>query len=311
MSKTVQAAVLAVALAVAGAAHPQAAPTKAHAPASASVSTTVGEVVVPGKKAPKLPENLPDKVWKDVKARAQPSHTGNLSRWMVTVCPGIYGLNPKYAASVSQRITEVARKFVQVRPEPCHGINVLVAFTTVPQELMDDVRKNHPGLLGYHYVQEERKLAAFKGPIQAWYVTATNGIIDNGYGGNGVRTGGTTTGVPTGRLNNGQASSLRFVLIVVESSQVKGQPIGRIVDYIAALALSRTGARKGCGPLPSILDALDRACPASAALETLTAYDESFLKALYSTNAGQPERGSVAIYTLKGVRQPAATPPPP
>ena len=291
-------------LAIAGVAHPQPAPTKGPSPASASASTTVGEVVVPGDKARKLPENLPDKVWKDVKVRAQPSHTGNLSRWMVTVCPGTYGLNQTYASFVSGRISEVARRFVQVRPEPCHGINVLVAFTTVPQELMEDVRKNHPGLLGYHYVQEERKLATFKGPIQAWYVTATNGIIDNAYGGNGVRTGETTTGVPSGRLNNGQVSSLRFVLIVVDSNQVKGQPIGRIVDYIATLALSKTGARKGCSPLPSVLDALDRACPASSSLETLTAYDESFLKALYSTNVGQPERGSVALHTLKGVRQP-------
>ncbi|HEX4098310.1 MAG TPA: hypothetical protein VHX64_16410, partial [Caulobacteraceae bacterium] len=63
--------------------------------------------------------------------------------------------------------------------------------------------------------------------------------------------------------------------------------------------------RKACSPLPSLLDALDPACPDSAALQTLTDSDRSFLKALYATapdEVGQAERGSVMLGVLRDLK---------
>ncbi len=292
MRKVIQAgiALLALALAMAGVAQAQSPPPNE----AAQSGTTVGEVVVRGRKAPNIEKHLPSIVWKDVGVRAQPSHTGKLSRWIDQVCPGTFGLTPAYESFVSRRISDIARQIVPAPPVPCRGINVLVAFTTVPQQFIDDVRNNHPGLLGYHYRVEEKALATFKGPVEVWFVTATNGVIDN-------TDRPAMIGLASGRMRNRLASSIRFALVVVDANQVQGHAIGPIADHIAALVLSRSAPRTGCGPLPTILDVLDPACPSSASLETLTAYDESFLKALYATNpedVGQSQRGSIMLHML-------------
>ncbi len=280
----------------------------AAAPAGAveapKASTTVGEVVVHGRQSAKLPAHAPDVIWKDVQVRAQPAHTGNLSRWMKAVCPGVFGLTPSYASFVVRRITDVAREYAPAWPRCRRGINLLVAFTSTPQAMMDDVREHRPLLLGYHYADEEKTLAIFHGPIQAWYVTATNGYLDYAYG-RGAQIGGVVPGETTGRLRNGQVNAVVFVLIVVDTKAIEDQAIGAVADHVAALALSKTAARKGCGPLPSILDALDPACPQSASLETLSTYDRSFLKALYASNpeeAGLAERGSVTLGVLRDLK---------
>ncbi len=261
-------------------------------------STTVGEVVVTARKSPIPAKQLPAVVWKDVIVRAQPAHTGNLSRWRKAVCPGVFGLTPAYASFVAKRITEVTRDFTPPRPVCRRSINLMVVFTTTPQAVMDDVRDYYPVLLGYHYLTEEKKLATFQGPLEAWYVTATNGVLDDPYG---PRLGVSATG----RLRNGAADEFWFVLVVVDATAIEDQPVGAVADHIAAVALSKTGIREGCSPLPSILDALDPACRDSTSAQTLTAYDRSLLKALYATDpeqVGQAERGSIALHVLRDLK---------
>jgi hypothetical protein len=284
----------------------------------------VGEVVVQGQTKLKLPKNLPEIVSKDIVARAQPSHTGNLTRWVYDVCPGVAGLTPQYASFVAKRIVDVSRGYVPNRRKCTQKINVLVVFTDVPQQLMDDVRDHHPGLLGYHFIDEKKRLATFIGPIEAWYLTATGGYIDNAYlpVGTGTPVSGVPPGAGGGRLRNGLISSMVFVLVVVDSKATQDQPIGTVADRIAALVLSKTTPRTGCSPFPTVLDALDPACPQSASLTTLSDYDRSFLKALYSSDpeeVGQAERGSVMLQIMRDAKHPAgpteagesATPPPP
>ncbi len=309
MPRTVAFILAVAALMAASSAYAQQASTSGPAGTAPSPGTTVGTVVVQGHRRPVLPPHAPDIVWKDVKVRAQPAHTGNLSRWMNAVCPGVFGLTPPYARFVAKRIAEVTGEFTPPRPRCGRGINVLVAFTTTPQALMNDVRDHHPELLGYHYLIEEKKLATFQGPVEAWYITATDGVVDNANG-RQIRVGGVAPGIPTGRLRNGATNSVVFVLVVIDGKSVENEPIGPVADHIAALVLSKTGPRKGCNPFPSILDALDSTCPDSASLTTLSAYDRSFLKALYSSDpeeVGQAERGAVRRSVLKDLRgQPSA-----
>ena len=300
--------VLAAVLAVAASAHAQSEPSKA-APVVKS-ATTVGEVVVKGQMeeglARNIPESvwkkLPDIVWKDAPARARFSHTGTLSRWIDPVCPGTIGLTHEYALFVSRRINDVARQFVKVRRKCGSGINVVVAFTGEPQKMLTDVLHNQSGLFGYHYTQEDEQLATSAGPIQAWYVTATNDDIDDPYkDAKAYRA--------AGRYKANTVSSIRFVLVVVDGDLIEGQPIGRTADHVVALVLSNTAFRKGCSPLPSILDSLNPACPQSASLQSLTDYDWAILKGLYSTDPQEREaaaRGSLMSKVVTVLHQEAA-----
>jgi hypothetical protein len=95
---------------------------------------------------------------------------------------------------------------------------------------------------------------------------------------------------------------------VADSAQVDGQAIGTVADEIAALALSDPGLRRGCSPLPSVLDALDTACPESAPAPS--AYDAAFLKALYASdpeNLVEIQRSFIADSIYRDTHQLADT----
>ena len=109
------------------------------------------------------------------------------------------------------------------------------------------------------------------------------------------------------RLANGLSNEFLFALVVVDSGEVDGQPIGAVADQAAILALSDTGGRRGCSALPSVLDALDPACPSGAPIEALTAYDEAFLKGLYASdpeNLVEVGRSAIARSIKRVIRPP-------
>ena len=115
--------------------------------------------------------------------------------------------------------------------------------------------------------------------MKSWYVTKTAipgayEAIDYAYG--------PSPPAGTGSLiRPAYQSRFAFVLIVVDAASVQNREIGPIADKIAMLALSNPGEHDGCSPLPSVLDLLDPVCEGGQAVNGLTAYDESYLEALY------------------------------
>jgi hypothetical protein len=206
------------------------------------------------------------------------------------------GLPPDFNAFVTSRIKEIAARVGAPGPDECEDVDVLVVFTSEPDRLMDDVRKHHEGLLGYHYVGETKSLAAFEAPMKSWHVTTTSipgsdfTMIDQAY----------APGPPAGtasRISPPLKSEFAFALVVVDSNLLEGQAIGPVADRIAMLILSSPAPRHGCSPLPSILDFLDAKCPSRGSMEALTTYDEAYLKALYAYRGSEIryfERSSIA-----------------
>jgi hypothetical protein len=286
---------------------------------------TVGQVVVQGQR-PQAPKSFSATVSKFVAAHAQVSPAGTLARWMRPVCPGTAGLTPAFDAYVNQRITEIAARAGAPTPKLRAGarapsrcvVNVLVFFTSEPQKFLDGVRAKHSSLLGYYHFSRGKELATFEGPIGAWHTSGTRF----------AQTGMTYFDDPdanAGNSNNqppwrqvGDESRLKFdradeflsALVIVDSNAVEGQSITAIADHIALLVLSDPKRSKECSPLPSLLDALNPACPASASVETLTVYDEAFLRRLYASNPEetlQGERGSIELGIMRDTRPPPAT----
>jgi hypothetical protein len=111
-----------------------------------------------------------------VQAAATPTHiAGKIARWEVPVCPYALGMPDDVMARVVQRVKDVAAQAgVRVSSDPACKPNIVIAFTSTPQDLLDNIRKDHTEWLGSHAgSQDLARLATVTRPIQAWYSTAT------------------------------------------------------------------------------------------------------------------------------------------
>jgi hypothetical protein len=160
----------------------------------------------------------------------------------------------------------------------------MVAFTTEPDRLMADVREHHEGMLGFHYVNETRSLAAFQPPMKSWYVTMT--VIPGAYA-NVDRAYASHEPPQGGHIRPPIRSEFVFALVVVDSNLLEDQAIGPVADKIAMLVLSKPAPQEGCSALPSVMDVLNPKCPASGSMDGLTAYDEAYLAALYAYKSSE------------------------
>jgi hypothetical protein len=249
-----------------------------------------------------------------------------LARWDIPVCVTVQGLPAEANAQVRGRVEEVARALkVPVRGTGC-GPNIQILFTNQPQALLDKVAAEHEHLLGYWHHRDRDKLKTVTRPVQAWYVTATNGsggptggqtfatIIQSGTaespqntavpeGAAGREPGGEayddefTNRMPTGCADRPHFTSclqsvFRHVLVVVDTSKVQDQSPGAIADYAAMLAMAQPKSLDACNTLPSVIDLLASRCPgAEAAKDGLTRADVAYLTALYRTDLEAKKAG--------------------
>jgi hypothetical protein len=224
-----------------------------------------------------------------------------LSRWHSPVCPTVKNMPAAYGAFIANRIKTLARSVRARVEEPCRA-NITIIYTQKPQDLLNGIAKEKPALLGFHFDSQREELKTVTRPIQAWYITATNGIIDDAYG---RRPGG----VAGSRLTNGFRSELVHVLVVVDADFLAGHEIGPVADYIAMLALSHASAPNDCTRLATILSYLSPECPAGQRPQSLTAADRAYLEALYSISPeafGNLQRSGIITYMNKSLAEPAA-----
>jgi len=264
--------------------------------------------------------------------------TGKMARWKQGICPLTTGLDPKSTASVTQRIRDVASSIgAPVDKALACNANIEIDFTATPQALLDTIRKEHPGYLGYaDNRQQSARLATFTHPIQSWYVTATADLrghleVDDprpagvtldmpappGVGPGGMDSlsqgtihmdlpGASIKNVTGNRLGDGLSSEFAHITIVAEPARLTDFETGTLADYIAMLALSQPGPMDGCEALPSITNLLSPGCKSIA--RTITDGDLAYLRGLYKmTPAGslQMQRGEVR-YQMEQTLKPGA-----
>jgi hypothetical protein len=111
-----------------------------------------------------------------VQSAASSTHiSGKIARWEVPICPYAVGMPADVIARVLQKVKGVATQAgAPVSSKPDCKPNIVVAFTSTPQSLLDNIRKDHTEWLGFHTGPGELdRLATVTHPIQAWYSTAT------------------------------------------------------------------------------------------------------------------------------------------
>lgn len=235
--------------------------------------------------------------------------TGKIARWESAVCPSVVGQKPEFARFITQRVQAVAAAAgAPVNASATCTPNIQIIFTTTPQALLDQVRKDDPDYLGYATTSEEReKLAAMTRPVQAWYTTETidlDGVhrMDSGRKlGNGIAMSNfsafslpsskgvnrdpielpyaTYARVTGNHINDGARTGLNHVIIVIDSTKLAGQKIVPLSDYIAMLALTQLNSLDACQELPSIVNLMAANC--DRGIEGMTASDLAYLQGLY------------------------------
>ena len=254
-----------------------------------------------------------------VDSTAAPTHLlGKIARWETPICPYAVGVKPGAVDFVVARVKEVAEKVgAPVSTDGKCKFNIEIVFTKTPQALLDDMKKNQPGLLGFHGGSEERdRLATFKRPIQAWYSTATQDLrgktevdsarttsigqgllvmapceIIKGNGGRGPNAvcwrympGVQKAEVTGSRIGSGLRSTLHHIVIVVDPRQVAGEELDAVSDYIAMMALTQLGSLDNCQTLPSIVNLLPKGCTSRTG--RLSETDLGYLRGLYRMRSG-------------------------
>ncbi|MES2473496.1 MAG: hypothetical protein V4601_11740 [Pseudomonadota bacterium] len=244
------------------------------------------------------PQDAPNQVIQDfIWSYAAPTVLSEkLPRWQTGICPVAVGLRPEAIALILARLKDNAAK----AGAPLDGRinctpNLEIVFTTTPQALLDNVRKKHPGYLGYsrRSAQADR-LAVVTHPIQAWYLTASGSMLGGRMmldspmiiGPRGLETLYSTPQWPvSGRFTyDGLQSEFYHVFIVINPDRLVDQEIGSLADYISFMALSRVASLDHCQKLTTVMNLLLRDCAAAA--PALTEGDLAFLRGLYKMRQG-------------------------
>jgi hypothetical protein len=244
------------------------------------------------------PRDAPNKVIQDfIWSYAAPTALAEkLPRWETGICPVAVGLRPEAIALILARLKEnAARVGAPVDGRPGCKPNVEIVFTTAPQALLDNVRKKHPGYLGYSRRSAEAdRLAVVSHPMQAWYLTASGSMLGGRMmldspmiiGPRGFETMYSTPQWPvTGRFTyDGLKSEFYHAIIVINPDKVIDREIGSLADYISFMALSRVALLDHCQGLTTVMNLLVPHCAAAA--PALTEGDRAFLQGLYKMRHG-------------------------
>jgi hypothetical protein len=229
--------------------------------------------------------------------------TGKLARWEDGICPVVVGLPAKFTSFIDARLKEIAVK--AGAPVNNHDIcktNIEIIFTTVPQKLLDNIRKRQSEYLGYvDSTAQLNALATVTHPIQAWYTTQTKDLrgqaeVDSAKG-SGMDMVIPDPMVPNAfihlqmpnahgravsgsRLGDGTRSAFFNVIVVADPGALVEYEMGSLADYIAMLSLAQISSLDTCQQLPSIMGLLAKDCERKAA--ALTDTDIAYLRGLYA-----------------------------
>jgi hypothetical protein len=244
-----------------------------------------------------------------VQSLAKPTHlTGKLTRWETPICPLAVGLKPEHLKFVTDRLKQVAAEAgASVDPKPDCRVNIQIVFTSAPQALLDNVRKNQPTFLGYHDSEAQAdQLARIVRPIQAWYMSErvdqrgnveiegakhTDFLEVQAYM-PGRQPPWITIQLPNAsavsststRLGDGMRSRFHQVMIVIDPGKLAELDMGTVADYIALVSLTELADPNACQGLPSIVNLLATSC---TPVDALTDNDRGYLRGLYHMSPDQ------------------------
>lgn len=207
----------------------------------------------------------------------------SLARWQsqIPLCPLVAGMPSQDGEYILSRVSRIATAAgAPLAPSHCKG-NFYIIVTSDPEGIIKAWSKRDVRLFGDETDQGGAAIREFNAArsIRVWYNTEF------------YRLDGTPLGNAEGRTNDSARATrietnnyraLSSIIALVDTRHLKNVSFGQVAAYVAMIGLVQLRPQADVSDMPTILKLF--ADPAKAP-PALTAWDESFLKAVYQTRS--------------------------
>jgi len=205
----------------------------------------------------------------------------SLARWQnqIPLCPLVAGMPKADGEYILSRISKIATAAGAPLARPnCKG-NFFVVVTSDPEGVIKAWSKRDVRIFGDETDQGGTKIRDFQAssPVRVWYNTEFYKLDGTPLGNLEGRTDDSARATRI-EINNYRA--LSSVIAIVDTRRMKDVSFGQVAAYVAMVGLAQIRLQAHVTEAPTILNLFDASGTAPPAL---TAWDESFLKAVYQT----------------------------
>lgn len=213
----------------------------------------------------------------------------SLARWhlQIPLCPLVAGMSKNDGEYILSRVSKIAATAgAPLAPERCKG-NFYIVATADPDGVIKAWSKRDVRMFGDEADQGGTTIREFNAanPVRVWYNTEFyeldgTPLGSNVDGGNSLGTIRTDLSARATRMEINSYRALSSIIAIVDVRRMKDVSFGQVAAYVAMVGLVQMRPHADVGDTPTILNLF---AGAGKAPPGLTAWDESFLKAVYTT----------------------------
>ena len=208
----------------------------------------------------------------------------SLARWQLQIplCPLVAGMPKSDGEYILSRVSKIAAAAgAPLAPEHCKG-NFYIVVTADPEGVLKAWSKRDVRMFGDEADQGGTTIREFNAasPVRVWYNTEFY-ELDGTPLGNYVE-GRQDLGARATRIEVNSYRALSSAMAIVDARRMKDVSYGQIAAYVAMVGLVQMRPQANVGDAPTILNLF---AGTGKAPPGLTAWDESFLKAVYTTRS--------------------------
>jgi hypothetical protein len=227
-------------------------------------------------------ERIDSQVSEFVSSIVGPAKVDSLARWKGPVCVVTVGLAAAEGDFVKKRIEKIATDAGVAPGRPDCAPNFVVIVTPDPEAVLRDWWSEEHRLFNQDRgLGGVRRFLEIDRPVRVWH-NACN--VPPGLAGYFSPVEFCGVGVTGTRLKWAAVRAIYTALVGVDLTQIEGLTFGQVSDYVAMVGLAQIRPDPDPGDASTILGLFS----ASGAdrQKGVTAWDQSFLKALYATTDG-------------------------
>jgi hypothetical protein len=214
----------------------------------------------------------------------------SVARWQTPICPLVAGLPGDMGEFVLRRLSLDAKNAgAPLAPEKCDA-NFFVVVSVEPDVLLKKWHARDPQLFNDQRGRgPAKRFLSSPRPIRIWYnafvgcpgeLSSELGVLSPGLGANNTYPVCTHSDVLGTRLIQ-DVREISSVIVVIDAKRVVDLNIGQLSDYVAMVGMAEVRLDRDPGEATTILRVLDGG---KRAPQSLSVWDEAFLKSLYYAN---------------------------
>jgi hypothetical protein len=224
---------------------------------------------------------IEQRVRKFVNAIAVKPGDESLARWQnqIPLCPLVAGMPKADGEYILSRVSKIATAAgAPLARANCKG-NFFIVVTSDPEGVIKAWSKRDVRMFGDEADQGGTKIREFQSsrPVRVWHNTEFYQLDGTPLGNVELRI---TEAAVANRIETNNYRALSSVMAIVDTRRMKDVSFGQVAAYVAMVGLVQIRPEANVTEAPTILNLFDASGKAPPGL---TAWDESFLKAVYQT----------------------------